>query len=191
MDKNEAYQEFKTTVGLELNNSIIKNIEDLKEKKEEIKTKTELAQKKKERMDELSAALRIKEEAKTQEELMKNIIDEEEFEMLKEKKLCKRDYKLEVEKIKQIRHEIIDLDKNVTVLKTNMIQKFEAWFFKRYGISIADLDNPLINQNEGEDERDEETEKVKPEDVDEDALAYIHAKKRVKELQRARKNERR
>lgn len=142
-------------------------------------------------MDELSAALRIKEEAKTQEELMKNIIDEEEFEMLKEKKLCKRDYKLEVEKIKQIRHEIIDLDKNVTVLKTNMIQKFEAWFFKRYGISIADLDNPLINQNEGEDERDEEIEKVKPEDVDEDALAYIQAKKRVKELQRARKNERR
>ena len=72
-----------------------------------------------------------------------------------------------------------------------MIQKFEAWFFKRYGISIADLDNPLINQNEGEDERDEEIEKVRPEDVDEDALAYIQAKKRVKELQRARKNERR
>jgi kinesin family protein 6/9 len=68
--------------------------------------------------------------------------------MLKEKKLSKRDYKLEVEKIKQIRHEIIELDKNVTSLKTTMIQKFEAWFFKRYGISIADLDNPLINQNE-------------------------------------------
>ena len=27
VDKNEAYQEFKSTVGLELNNSIIKNIE--------------------------------------------------------------------------------------------------------------------------------------------------------------------
>lgn len=39
------------------------------------------------------------------------------------------------------------MDKNVTALKTTMIQKFESWFFKRYGISIADLDNPLINQN--------------------------------------------
>ena len=68
--------------------------------------------------------------------------------MMKEKKLCKRDYKLEVEKIKQLRSEIIELDKNVTSLKTSMIQKFEAWFFKRYGISVADLDNPLLNQND-------------------------------------------
>lgn len=69
--------------------------------------KTEGAQRKKERIDELSAALRTKEEGKTQEEIIKNIIDEEEFEMLKEKKLCKRDYKLEVEKIKQIRNDIV------------------------------------------------------------------------------------
>ena len=34
VDKNEAYLEFKTTVGLELNNSIITNIEELKNKKE-------------------------------------------------------------------------------------------------------------------------------------------------------------
>ena len=68
--------------------------------------------------------------------------------MIKEKKLCKRDYKLELEKIKLIRNEIIELDKNITSLKTNMIQKFEEWFFKRYGISVADLENPLLNQNE-------------------------------------------
>jgi kinesin family protein 6/9 len=43
------------------------------------------------------------------------------------------------------------LDKNITTLKTTMIQKFEEWFFKRYGISVADLDNPLLNQNEKDD----------------------------------------
>jgi hypothetical protein len=43
---------------------------------------------------------------------------------MKEKKICKRDYKLEVEKIKQLRNDIIELDKNVTSLKTTMIQKF-------------------------------------------------------------------
>ena len=59
--------------------------------------------------------------------------------MMKEKKISKRDYKLEVEKIKQLRNDIIELDKNVTSLKTTMIQKFEAWFFKRYGITVADL----------------------------------------------------
>ncbi len=67
---------------------------------------------------------------------------------MKQKKLCKRDYKLQVEKIKQLRNDIIELDKNVTSLKTTMIQKFEAWFFKRYGITVADLQNPLLNQNE-------------------------------------------
>lgn len=68
---------------------------------------------------------------------------------MKEKKLCKRDYKLEVQKIKQLRGEIIELDKNVTSLKTTLIQKFQAWFFKRYGISVQDLDNPLLNENDG------------------------------------------
>lgn len=61
--------------------------------------------------------------------------------------MCKRDYKLELEKIKMLRNEIIELDKNITSLKTNMIQKFEEWFFKRYGISVSDLENPLLNQN--------------------------------------------
>lgn len=72
-----------------------------------------------------------------------------------------------------------------------MIQKFEAWFFKRYGITVADLQNPLLNQNENAEQEERINENVKPEDVDEDALAYIHAKKRVNQLQRARKNERR
>ena len=35
---------------------------------------------------------------------MKNIIDEEEFELIKEKKICKRDYKNDLEKIKMIRN---------------------------------------------------------------------------------------
>lgn len=111
---------------------------------------------------------------------------------MKDKKLSKRDYKLEVEKIKQLRSEIIELDKNITALKTTMIQKFEAWFFKRYGISVQDLDNPLLNQNDENEQQDEENyrEQRRPEDIDEDALAYIHAKKKVQQLQRARKNER-
>ena len=49
----------------------------------------------------------------------------------------------------------------------------------------------MINQNEGDEEKDVDENINKPEDVDEDALAYIQAKKRVQQLQRARKNERR
>lgn len=65
--------------------------------------------------------------------------------MIKRKKLSKRDYKNEVEKIKALRNHIVELDNNITQLKTALIQGFDAWFFKRYGISVADLDNPLLN----------------------------------------------
>lgn len=52
---------------------------------------------------------------------------------------------------------------------------------------MADLENPLLNQNDQEDK--EEAESLpKSEDYDEDALAYIQAKKKVFQIQRAKKN---
>ena len=128
-----------------------------------------------------------KEETKTPEEIAKNIIDEEEFELIKEKKVCKRDYKLQLEKIKLLRNDIIELDKNITTLKTTMIQKFEEWFFKRYGISVADLENPLLNQNDHEEDRMEVESTPKSEDIDEDAWAYIQAKRKVFQIQKAKR----
>lgn len=77
--------------------------------------------------------------------MVKNIIDEEEFQLIKQKKMAKRDYKMDVEKIKEFRNAIVQMDANITQLKTAMIQSFQQWFFKRYGISVADLDNPLLN----------------------------------------------
>ena len=62
-------------MGSEFNNAIIKNIEDLKQKKETIREKTDDIQKKKEKLEEISAKLHQKEDSKTPEELAKNIID--------------------------------------------------------------------------------------------------------------------
>jgi kinesin family protein 6/9 len=86
---------------------------------------------------------------------VKNIIDEEEFELIKQKKMAKRDYKMDVEKIKELRNAIVQMDANITQLKTAMIQSFEQWFFKRYGISVADLDNPLLNEQENDHAHEE------------------------------------
>ena len=72
-------------------------------------------------------------------------------------------------------------------LKTALLSKFEEWFFKRYGISVSDLDNPLLNQNDQDDDENENEAPAPAEDVDEDALAYIHAKKKVFQIQRAKK----
>ena len=69
-----------------------------------------------------------------------------------------------------------------------MIQKFEEWFFKRYGISVADLQNPLLNQNDQDEEHAEVESTPKNEDIDEDALAYIQAKRKVFQIQKAKRN---
>jgi kinesin family protein 6/9 len=45
-----------------------------------------------------------------------------------------------------MRNNLIEIDQNLTALKTSLLQKFEQWFFKKYGISISDIENPLINQ---------------------------------------------
>ena len=188
VDKNEAYQEFKNGAGQELNSSILRNIDEVKAKQEEAKTKGEDIQKRKEALEEINAKLQQKEDNKTKEELMKNIIDEEEFELIKQKKQFKRDYKLEIEKYKLLKNEILELDKNITALKTALLSKFEEWFFKRYGISVADLDNPLLNQNDANDDDDENEAPAPAEDVDEDALAYIHAKRKVFQIQKAKRS---
>lgn len=54
---------------------------------------TEEAQQKKNYLEGIQNQLKQKEENKTQEEINKNIIDEEEFELIKKKKISKRDYK--------------------------------------------------------------------------------------------------
>ena len=87
-----------------------------------------------------------------------------------------------------IRNEIIELDKNITSLKTALIQKFQEWFFKRYGISVADLQNPLINENDQDQLEENESSQAKNDDVDEDALAYIQAKRKVFQIQKAKKS---
>jgi hypothetical protein len=45
----------------------------------------------------------------------------------------------------------------------------------------------LLNQNDQEQERQENESMQKTEDIDEDALAYIQAKKKVFQIQRAKK----
>jgi kinesin family protein 6/9 len=64
--------------------------------------------------------------------------------------------------------------------------RFEEHFLKKYGLALQDLNNPLINQKEEDYSLDDAEEKN---DVDPDAVAYIRAKNKVHQLQKARKQE--
>lgn len=55
-----------------------------------------------------------------------------------------------------------------------LFAEFEKWFRKKYGISINDLENPLINAKSEENSENQDND-----DIDQDALTYIKAKKKV------------
>lgn len=59
-------------------------------------------------------------------------------------------------------------------MKNMLLVKFEEWFEKKYGISINDIDNPLINEPSEENISEHASDEIDPE-----ALAYIKAKQKV------------
>ncbi len=105
-------------------------------------------------------------------------------------KELKREYKSSSEKIKVLKSAIILIEQNIQQvafffslkIKKKLIQcknllfsEFEKWFRKKYGISINDLDNPLINNKS-----DDGSENNDNDEYDPDALTYIKAKQKVK-----------
>jgi len=67
LDKNEIFNQFKEKEGKEYNETVLKNIAALKEKKQEIKDLSEQCQQTKEHMDRLKFAIAQKQETKNQE----------------------------------------------------------------------------------------------------------------------------
>lgn len=84
----------------------------------------------------------------------------------------KKKFKAESEKIKELKSIIILVNQNIQQAKTNLLQKFEDFFQKRYLI-------PLHVAAEDHTPKDNEEVISVGEDVDADALAYIRAKKKV------------
>ncbi|KAL4442793.1 hypothetical protein ABPG74_010682 [Tetrahymena malaccensis] len=184
VDKKVAYQDFKEKEGKEYNDSIVKNIDALKEKKEEIKQVTNLCNDIKNEIENLKLKLDKKQANKNQEEILQGIIDEEEYEIMQQLKEKKKYYKQYAQQVKDLKSTIIIIDQNIIHTKNVLLNKFEEWFQKKYGISVNDIENPLINQPSEENITDN-----KSEDIDPEALAYIKAKKKVTQLQKARKME--
>ncbi|KRX04254.1 P-loop containing nucleoside triphosphate hydrolase [Pseudocohnilembus persalinus] len=185
IDKNEAYKIYKEGDGQEYNEQILTNISTLKQKKQEINQLTVLCTQIKQSIEDLKDQLDRKQANKNQEEIAHGIIDEDEFEIIKQLKIQKREYKDQASQIRELKSDIIVIDQTIINAKTQFLTKFEEWFQKRYGITVDDIDNPLINQPS--DAGDAKSDKA--DTIDSDALAYIRAKKKVSALQKARKQE--
>jgi len=89
-------------------------------------------------------------------------------------KELKRKFKAESDKVRELKSTIILINQNIQQSKSASLQKFEEFFQKRYLI-------PLHVSMEDHTPKATEDEIVSNSDeVDNDALAYIRAKKKVR-----------
>jgi len=84
----------------------------------------------------------------------------------------KKKFKVESERVKELKSTIILVNQNIQVAKSSLLQKFEDFFQKRYLI-------PLHVSMEEHTPKNAEEDVISNDDVDNDALAYIRAKKKV------------
>lgn len=130
MDKQEAYLEFKQDLGKPIENSILQNRDDVKQKRTVTKDLTLKINSIKGKIDLLNNKLEKKEEerklnnraARNQMQIdafeddeneNEEIIDEEELVMLKDMKDLKRDYRESYSKLKGLKQELSSLQFNI------------------------------------------------------------------------------
>lgn len=85
----------------------------MKEKKKEIKILSEETNKLKNFIELKKEDLKKKQDGKNQEEIQQGIIDEEEFEIIKEIKEDKKEYKANADKLKGLKSTILLIEQNI------------------------------------------------------------------------------
>jgi hypothetical protein len=69
---------------------------------------------------------------------MSNVIDEEECRLIDELKEITGYYKESVEKFKSTKAEKNNVKNNIDLLRLRLVENFENWFYKRYGIRVEE-----------------------------------------------------
>lgn len=95
----------------------------MRERKKELKVATEETNRLKEMIENKKDDMKRKQDGKNQEEILQGIIDEEEFEIIKEIKDYKKNYKNNVEKIKIIKSTISMIEQNIQQVFSEFLDK--------------------------------------------------------------------
>jgi hypothetical protein len=177
LDKNQAFMEYKNTIGKEKEDMLASDKNELRNKKSESKAMTiGLNQIKKDidiKTREINA---IRENKQTEED----IIDEEEFAIIRDLKDLKRAYREKHSVLSSVKDDAQMITNNIDNCKGNMVNEFETWLLEKYGEVPGH-----VTENKHEVSRT--TDGNVEEDEDLDAIAYIKAKRNVSTLHKAKK----
>lgn len=131
---------------------------------------------------------------------IEEIIDEEELMLLKEMKDLKRNYRDNFDKLKNFKVEVADIQANIDNTKQQLIYNFENWYLQEFEPGGEGAELNYAEEGEGLTTVKGATkaagtfqaykgDSLVGEDVDDDAMAFIRAKKKVDSLHKAKKLE--
>lgn len=179
-DKNQAFMEYKNTIGKEKEDMIESDKNLVKQKKTEVRSMTLGINSIKREIDDTARKI---DEKKLNKQVDEDIIDEEEFALIKDLKELKRGYREKYEILNSIKSDINMISQNLEQTRTTMLAEFEDWIMQKYG----EIPGNVANMDSNQEASRPAAAELADEEEDLDAIAYIKAKRNVSNLHKAKK----
>jgi len=173
--EEEALEEFQDGEGAKLSRNYQDQKVQLKNKKREMKALAVSINEAKRKIDNLVSALEQKKQNRPpQTEKDVEVIDEEEYSLLRDLNVLKKQYQAEYHKRQMLISEVNFLKGVVQQAKVKMCHEFLSWYRKKYGVSgeVGSSDEVL---DDAEQFEKMETERIKAQDPG--SLSFFRATK--------------
>lgn len=148
-DKQTAFCEWKASEGIKFEEEFEQKKEQIRERKAEVKETTNGANAKKCLIDEAQERLN-KKQAEKDTSLDEEMIDEEEYSLIKQLKDLKQEYRAAFEKNRQVRLETMRLEQEMQQAKLALVKAFEDSYEHRYGIMHRASEATAPKEGEGD-----------------------------------------
>jgi kinesin family protein 6/9 len=133
--KQDAFKEFKVEDGKQLEDDIKNNRFDLREKKGDMNKLKEVCNRSKKEIDGLKTKLEEKNQERQQDLELdgeEEVIDEEEYSILKQLKEHKKVYRENFDKYKSLKSDAFFVQSSLDKLKEDLIFQFECWYEEHF-----------------------------------------------------------
>lgn len=144
--KQDAFKDFKVEEGKIIEENIKNNRTELRGKKEEMTILKEVCNKAKKEIDSLKSQLESKNDEKQKSLELdedEDVIDEEEYGMLKKLKEHKKLYRENFDKYKSLKGDAFFIQNAIDQLKEQLIFKFEVWYDDNFEPPKGTTDKPI------------------------------------------------
>lgn len=148
--KQEAFKEFLEDEGKSIEDNIKTNRTDIRSKKDEMALLKETCNKAKKEIDSIKSQLEKKNEEKQKSLELdedEDVIDEEEYSMLKQLKEFKKVYRENFDKYKGLKGDAFFIQNSIDQMKEQLIFKFEVWYDENFESPEGAKDEKLMSND--------------------------------------------